>query len=127
MKIIKILLLLSLIFASAITFAQEPKMDESHSVKVEKLPEYIIIQSESTARLLGQKIIYVDRKNSDYAQALAELDDLLTNRKKLGIRSQTDLLNAMSGLGFDYVDAFTIGQGDMTNMVFRKRQEYRNP
>lgn len=126
MKIIKTLLLLSLTFVAASALAQEPKKDKSYPVNVKQLPEYIIIQSESTGRLIGSKMINIHYKNSDYASALAALEDVLTSRKKLGIQNQIDLLNAMSDLGFDYVDAFSIGQGDMTNIVFRKKQEYRN-
>ena len=75
---------------------------------------------------------------------MEELESLLQNRKKLHIRNQTDLLNAMSKLGFEYVDSntgasesFGLGGGDdvevfgsdskfRTNMVFRKKEIYRN-
>lgn len=64
--------------------------------------------------------------------------------KKLRIRNQTDLLNAISQLGYEYVDAYNanagtlgVGGGDdvevfgsnakyRINMVFRKKEKYRN-
>ena len=71
------------------------------------------------------------------------MESLLQNRNKLKIRNQTDLLNALSKLGFEYVDSYNasagslgVGGGDdvevfgsqakyRINMVFRKKVEMR--
>ncbi len=122
--------------------AQELKVVESSTVNINDLPEYIVITSENT-KLIGGINITIDYKKSQYEDVLDELETLLQNRKKLRIRNQTDLLNAMSKLGFKYVDAYNatagtlgLGGGDdvqlsgseskfRTNMVFRKKEKYR--
>jgi hypothetical protein len=122
--------------------AQELKVVESSTVNINDLPEYIVITSENT-KLIGGINITIDYKKSQYEDVLDELETLLQNRKKLRIRNQTDLLNAMSKLGFEYVDAYNatagtlgLGGGDdvqlsgseskfRTNMVFRKKEKYR--
>ncbi len=70
-------------------------------------------------------IISIDGRNSPYEAALEELEDLLAKKEKLRVQNQTDLLNALSDIGFDYVDAFLVGGGDITSTVFRKKPEYR--
>jgi len=122
--------------------AQELKVVTSSAVNIQNLPEYVVITSENT-KLLGGINITIDYKKSKYENVLDELETLLQNRKKLRIRNQTDLLNAMSQLGFEYVDAYnatagTIGAGGgddveifgseakyRINMVFRKKEKYR--
>ena len=126
MRRIKILLLLVLTGASVSVFAQESKQDQPYLVVLEKLPEYVIAVSESTGRIIGSIIIAIDKKRSIYSPALTELEDVLISKEKMDIRNQTDLLNAMSDLGFDYIDAFSIGEGDMTKIVFRKKLKHRN-
>jgi hypothetical protein len=125
------------------TFGQELKVVNSASVSIDELPEYVIVTSENT-KLIGGIDITIDYKRSQYQDRLEELESLLQNRKKLHIRNQTDLLNAMSKLGFEYVDSYTgasesfgLEGGDdvkvfgsdskfRTNMVFRKKEIYRN-
>ena len=136
------LLLLIVTILSFNLTAQELKVETSSSVNIKNLPEYVIITSENT-KLLGGIGIFIDYKKSDYATILEELETLLQNRKKLRIRNQTDLLNAMSKLGFEYVDAYNAnsnsfgssgGNNEFTtsdskfriNMVFRKKEKYRN-
>jgi len=122
--------------------AQELKVIESSTVNINELPEYVVITSENT-KLFGGINISIDYKKSQYEDVLGELETLLQNRRKLRIRNQTDLLNAMSKLGFEYVDAYNatagtlgLGGGDdiqlsgseskfRTNMVFRKKEKYR--
>lgn len=143
MNKIKISLLLLVTLVTINITAQELKVISSSSVNIEQLPEYIVVTSENT-KLIGGINITIDYKKSKYEGVLDELETLLQNRKKLRIRNQTDLLNAMSKLGFDYVDAYnatsgTIGAGGgddvnifgsqakfRTNMVFRKKEKYRN-
>jgi hypothetical protein len=136
------LLLMMITVLSLNLSAQELKAETSSAVNIEQLPEYIVITSENT-KLLGGINIMIDYKKSDYAIVLEELETLLQNKKKLRIRNQTDLLNAMSRLGFEYLDAYnatagTIGAGGgddieifgseakyRINMVFRKKEKFR--
>ncbi|NOU60132.1 hypothetical protein [Marinifilum caeruleilacunae] len=139
MKKIKTILVILLFASINSVCAQELSVSESSGVKIEQLPEYVIITSENT-KLLGGSGISIDYKKSEYKQVLEQLELLLQNRKKLQIRNQTDLLNAMSKLGFEYVDAyqatasgaeggdkeFSINDSKFrVNMVFRKKIEYR--
>ncbi len=121
--------------------AQELKVDNSSAVNINQLPEYIVITTENTD-ILGGIDIQIDSKKSKYKDQLKELNTLLQNGKKLQIRNQTDLLSAMSQLGYEYVDAFNseslsdsgdIGGVDTSvglvkfrvNIVFRKKAKYR--
>ncbi len=133
---------MNLQISECIINAQELKVETSSSVSIEQLPEYIVITSENT-KLLGGINISIDYKKSDYKDVLEELETLLQNRKKMRIRNQTDLLNAMIKLGFEYVDAYNAtagaigaGGGDdveifgseakyRINMVFRKKIKFR--
>lgn len=144
MKTVKTVLssLIVLILLSSNAIAQELKVEETSYVNINQLPEYVVVTSENT-KLIGGININIDYKKSDYEVVLKELEHLLQNRKKLRIRTQTDLLNAMSKLGFDYVNAYngkagTIGAGagkDLEifgsqekfriNMVFKKKEKYQ--
>jgi hypothetical protein len=62
---------------------------------------------------------------------LKDLQDFFDGNKYLRIKNQTDLLNAMSELGFDYVDAFPQNATEnsvfnRTGFVFRKKEKYRS-
>ena len=109
------------------------------AVNQKDLPEYIIITTQNT-KLLGGIAISIDYKRSPDKDKLSDLEDLLQERKKMRIRNQTDLLNAMSKLGYSYVDTFvaTASTGSSTdkdfssggntyrvNMVFQKKEQYR--
>ncbi|MBI9037739.1 MAG: hypothetical protein JEY97_06360 [Bacteroidales bacterium] len=135
----KFLLAGMLIFVSFSTSAQELSVVESSSVNIEDFPEYVIITSQNT-KLLGGIGISIDSKKSSYKKQLQELENILQNGKKLKVRNQTDLLNSMSKLGFEYLNAYVatattstdqdgISFGDNTyrvNMVFRKKESLRN-
>lgn len=130
-------------FFSLQSFSQELKVENISSISIEELPEYVIVTSENT-KLIGGINITIDYKRSQYQDRLEELESLLQNRRKLHIRNQTDLLNAMSKLDFEYIDSYAgasgslgLGGGDdievfgseskfRTNMVFRKKEVYRN-
>ncbi len=139
----KIIIIALLVFSTnSEIFAQELSVINKSTVKIEELPEYVIITSENT-KLIGGINIMIDYKKSSYKDVLEELEDLLQAGKKLKIRNQTDLLNAMSKLGYDYTDAYnanagTIGAGGgndveifgseskyRINMVFRKKARHR--
>lgn len=110
----------------------------AQDVNPKTLPEYVIITSENT-KLIGGINITIDYKKSSYKKELEALEHKLQGRKELSIRNQTDLLNAMSGLGYEYVDAYNanagtlgVGTGDKVdvfgsdskfriNMVFKKK------
>ncbi|AZJ35475.1 hypothetical protein D6T69_08045 [Tenacibaculum singaporense] len=143
MKVIKNILTVIIVLTSISLSAQELKHVDKSIISVNDLPEYVVITSENT-KLLGGINITIDSKKSDYQNILEELETLLQNRKKLKIRNQTDLLNALSKLGFEYVDAYNatagtlgVGGGDdidifgseakyRINMVFRKKTSFRN-
>lgn len=140
-KILSSLLLVVLMSGSL--NAQELKVEAVSSVNIDELPEYLVVTSENT-KLIGGININIDHKKSAYEDVLKELEALLQNRKKLRIRTQTDLLNAMSKLGFEYVNAYngkagTIGAGTgkdvdifgsqakyRINMVFKKKEKYQS-
>ncbi len=139
-RILVVLLFVTLVSTHA--SAQELKVEERYAVNINELPEYVVVTSENT-KLLGGININIDHKKSDYSEVLKTLESLLQNRKKLRIRTQTDLLNAMSKLGFEYVNAYNgrssnigAGSGDdleifgshekfRINMVFKKKEKYQ--
>jgi len=121
--------------------AQQLEVQRSYSVSAADLPEYVIITSENT-KLLGGINITIDYKRSQYEDVLERLESLLQDGDKLRIRNQTDLLNAMHTLGFDFVEAYNATAGSLgvggggsdldvfgseakfrTNMVFRKKRD----
>ena len=137
-KLFKLLFAGMLIFVALSTSAQELKVIDSSSVNIEDFPEYVIITSQNT-KLLGGIGISIDYKKSSYKKQLVELENILQSGKKLKVRNQTDLLNSMSKLGFEYINAYVataststtkddLSFGDNTyrvNMVFRKKESFR--
>jgi len=121
--------------------AQELSVIKKSNININTLPEYIIITSENT-KLLGGINISIDAKRSNYKKELRKLEDILQDGDKLRVRNQTDLLNSMSKLGFEYIDAYnansgTIGAGGgedvnifgsnskfRINMVFKKKAKF---
>ncbi len=131
MSNLKIIIIIgAIMFATSVNAQQLSVSDKT--VKVEELPEYIVINCDNTTSILGKTIqISIQAKNSDYEKSLNDLEGLLEEKKYLKISNQTDLLNVMSKLGFDYVDAFpqNSNQGvnlSRTGFVFRKKEKYRN-
>lgn len=143
MRIKKQVLGLVMAMATINMTAQELTVDNSSSVNIEGLPEYVVVTSENT-KLLGGMNINIDSKKSSYENVLKDLEELLQKNRNLAIRNQTDLLNAMSKLGFDYMDAYNASAGTIgaaagedvqafgsnakyrINMVFRKKLEFRD-
>ena len=117
--------------------AQELSVIKTSIANINELPEYVIVTSENT-KLLGGIAITIDAKKSKYKNQLRGLEEILQDGDKLNIRNQTDLLNAMSQLGYEYLSAynaetFTSGgeygyehSKQRINMVFRKREKFRN-
>lgn len=120
-----IFLFLNLCFSLDIQ-AQELVANQK-SLKVGELPEYVVIH---TGFFYGSIRITIQSKESPNKKALEDLELILEDDKYLNIKNQTDLLNAMSELGFDFQDAFGIDSGDygflQTGLVFRKKEKYRN-
>lgn len=135
---------LVLICTSVFTFngnAQELSVIKKSNINISTLPEYIIITSENT-KLLGGIGISIDAKRSSYKKELRKLEDILQDGDKLRVRNQTDLLNFMSKLGFEYIDAFNANSGTLgagggedvnifgssskfrINMVFKKKANF---
>ena len=114
-----------LLFSTQIN-AQELSADSLH-VHVDDLPEYIIILSE-IATPLGGILLAIQDKGSEHENALSQLESLLEDRDKLNLKNQMDVLNNMSKLGFEFIDAYTASQSNInrTSMVFRKKKKYRN-
>lgn len=131
MKILKVIAIIYAITSASSLHAQTLSLNNK-TVKVEEFPEYIIINSDNTSSILGQSIrIVIQAKNSEFEKSLKDLQDLLEDNKYLKISNQTDLLNAMSKLGFDYVDAFPQNPSiessfSRTGFVFRKKEKYRS-
>ncbi|WP_459213051.1 hypothetical protein [Aquimarina rhabdastrellae] len=148
MKKFKLIMVISvlLMVSQQYSYGQQLAVVKASSISVDELPEYVIITSQNT-KLLGGINIIIDYKKSLYKQQLRELEELLQDGDKLRVRNQTDLLNAMAVLGFEYVNAYnastvtpSIGKDDVdvlfdeldggegsfrVNMVFRKKEKYR--
>lgn len=142
---------ISSIFALFVTsgFSQELSIVKTAGISINELPEYVIITSQNT-KLLGGINIVIDAKKSSYKNQLRELESLLQDGDKLRVRNQTDLLNSMSKLGYEFLDAYNAssvvssnsknrnddvddifnaldgGEGSFrVNMVFRKKEKFR--
>jgi len=136
--------LIVILLLNTTLFSQE--LSTSKSANIKDFPEYVIVTSQNT-KLFGGINIVIDSKKSKYEDQLDNLADLLQSRHGLKVRNQTDLLNAMSQLGFDYINSYnasavmpsgnnddvddilnTIDGGEgsyKVNMVFRKKLKYR--
>jgi hypothetical protein len=110
---------------TSLSFGQTIKEYKSHSIDIDKLPEYVVIASETAGRILSPNNLFINTNKSDDKVILDKFKDILTGRKNLNIRNHTDLLNAMSAFGFEYKDHFGIGAGVMVNLVFQKKEKYR--
>lgn len=125
-----------LLLAMFVSFSANSQDQAPGNGIANRLPEYvvIIITAENTG-LFGGIGITINGRKSEYQESLEELEFLLRNKNEFRIRNQTDLLNAMSYLGFAYLDAFnasaeSTGSGIendasstyRVNMVFRKKE-----
>ncbi|MFY7652873.1 MAG: hypothetical protein ACOVQE_09225 [Chitinophagaceae bacterium] len=131
----KQLLLISLcllaIFSFSSATAQELAVNDK-SIKVEELPEYIVVNCDNASGAFSKTIrIAILSKSSPKEKELSILEDLLEKKQYLGIGNQTDLLNTMSKLGFDFLTAFPQNTRELSSesrsgLVFRKKEKYRN-
>ncbi|MBT3207974.1 MAG: hypothetical protein HN704_09705, partial [Bacteroidetes bacterium] len=80
-KTVSVIILLMLTLTAKL-FSQELSVVDSSSVKIEELPEYVVITSENT-KLFGGINIIIDYKKSPYEDVLMKLEKLLQSRKKL--------------------------------------------
>jgi len=114
------------LIACLLLSASYPQQGIDKGFKVDDLPEYVVIRSEGLKESWGKTLFLgIDSRRSTHEKALVALEDYLSNKDKRAVNSQTDLLNAMSELGFDYLNAYQIGTEDMVNVVFRKQEQYR--
>ncbi len=131
MKSLKIIATICTMMLASSLYAQSLSLSNK-TIKVEELPEYIIINCDNVTSVIGKTIrIVIQAKNSEFEKSLNGLQDFLEDNKYLKISNQTDLVNAMSKLGFDYVDAFPENSKEgssfsRTGFVFRKKEKYRN-
>lgn len=146
-KVILVLVVAILVSLSTDGFSQNLNNGKSSAISIEEFPEYVIITSQNT-KLLGGIGILIDYKESAFKDQLRKLESLLRDRDKQCVRNQTDLLNSMSNLGFEFVNAYNSRQvvdsrrdedgvddvlnvldgGSGTykvNMIFRKKEQYR--
>jgi len=113
---------LSLLLSLNIAPISVPETPE-REFSLEHLPEYIVIRSLDSGNSIS---IIIDHRKSKFHSQLEALEEHLTHRKKLNIRNQSELLSAMSEIGYDYVNAYAINESEMVNVVFRKKEEFRN-
>jgi hypothetical protein len=131
MRKLRIIVTICAVILSLDLYAQNLSVNNK-TIKVEELPEYIIINCDNVTTVLSRSIgIHIEAKKSEYEKPLKDLQDLLEDNKYLNISNQTDLLNTMSKLGFDYVDAFPQNSPENSvfsraGFVFRKKEKYRN-
>lgn len=131
MKNLKVIVTIYATIVASSLFGQTLSSNDK-TVKVDEFPEYIIINCDNVSPVLGKSIrIMIQAKSSEFEKPLKDLQDLLEDNKYLRIGNQTDLLNAMSRLGFDYMDAFlqnprAESSFSRTGFVFRKKEKYRN-
>lgn len=93
---------------------------------LDELPEYVVIRSEGIKESMGKTILLrIDSRRSKFEKSLISLEDYLSNKNKRAVNGQSDLLTAMSDVGFDYVNAYPVGTEDIVNVVFRKKEEFR--
>ncbi|MFY7651409.1 MAG: hypothetical protein ACOVQE_01850 [Chitinophagaceae bacterium] len=130
-QLISLTVCLFAIFSSSKTTAQELSVKDK-LIKVTELPEYVVINSDNATGTLSRTIrIAILSKFSATEKELQLLQEILDDKQYLGITNQTDLLNAMSKLGFDFLTAFPqnlreLSSESRTGFVFRKKEKYRN-
>ncbi|RQO30741.1 hypothetical protein DBR32_08405 [Taibaiella sp. KBW10] len=106
---------LLLFIAATGIYAQDKKITSAN------LPEYIIITANNNS-LIGGIAITIDKKNSVYHDQLDALETQLESKKTgAGVRNLSDLLNTMSDLGYEYVNAF---QSSATETSYGKEATY---
>lgn len=111
--------------------AQQLSANEK-TIRIEELPEYVIVNCDNAGSMIGTSIrISIPNRNSNFEKSLKDLADMLEDKKLLGISNQTDLLNTLSKLGYEFVNAFPLNAGEgssfsRSGFVFRKKERFRN-
>lgn len=123
-KSLTLIAIVSFVFGFEPISSQELNINISHP-DIDELPEYVVIVSEMPTAL-GGIMLDIQTRGSEDEQGLSKLEDFLTNKDKLNVKNQTDLLNHMFKLGYDFVDAYTSSQNrvNRTSMVFKKQVKY---
>ena len=93
-----------------------------HKFSLEHLPEYVVVRSTGAGSSMA---IIIDHRKSKYDSQLEMLEEHLSHRKRANVRNQSDLLTAMSEVGYDYINAYQVDVEGMINTVFRKKEEFR--
>ncbi len=95
---------------------------------IEELPEYVVIQTEVFTRGTSGRILEVDgRRKSRDEKALTKLEDYLQDKKRSGVKYHTDLLNEMSDIGYDFIQAIKNDEVDyLARYIFRKKAKFRD-
>ena len=114
---------MSVVFATLSLLISLNSSPDDFRVNINELPEYVVIRSESTSNSIA---IIIDHRKSKYDSALESLEKHLSNKRYRNVRNQSELLTAMSELGFDYINAYPIDTEGIINVVFRKKEKYRN-
>ena len=125
------ILLFSCILLAASNLNAQHLSVEDKKISVEDLPEYIVINCDNITTKLDKSMgIFINTRNSLHPKPLRDLAEILESSKYLRITNQTDLLNTMSKLGFEYVNAFLENPSaastfSRSGFVFRKKEKYR--
>ncbi|MEM9361895.1 MAG: hypothetical protein AAGA43_04620 [Bacteroidota bacterium] len=124
-KSLTLIAIVSFVFGFEPISSQELNNNISY-LDIDELPEYVVVICEMSTSIAGIMLV-IPSKGSEHESALDKLEEYLTAKNKLNVRNQTDLLNHMSKLGFEYVDAYTASQSffNRTGMVFRKKARHR--
>ncbi|WP_350287932.1 hypothetical protein [uncultured Croceitalea sp.] len=124
------IVLMALLVSCTVAVSAQALTASSTEIHVDDLPEYIIISSEARG-ISGGILPVIESKGSVHDVALTELESMFADRKKLNLKNQIDLLNKMSELGYEFVNAYPSWISNSTSrvrtgMVFRKKPRFRD-
>jgi hypothetical protein len=130
MKNTTILLFSCILLAVSNLKAQQLAVNDK-AISVDDLPEYIVIYCDNVTSGMDRSLnATINIRNAVNPKPLRDLQEILDSNKYLRIGNQTDLLNAMAKLGFEYLNAFLVNPSatavfSRSGFVFRKKEKYR--